>query len=347
MAIEFSVGMNEKPAVAAAKNLTKSLDGIDKTLDDLANSDFGGDIDRELDKVSKSADKTGKDIKRELSGGFKEAGDEARQSGREAAASFGGGFEDVGDFLQETAANAFGGFGPIGMAAGIAGAAGIGLVTAELVKQQEAIEAMKQRYSDMYQAAAEEGLNYIGVAQVIANTNDLMFNTDRANEWKSVQEDAIKIGIDANTLALARNGHEESLATVLQATADAQEKLKTSTEERGTTAIRLSIDEQNQLRQIQNEYLMIQDVQNQNQENLKNANAINAGLHEAERSQIQRTRDADQARYEALAANAQRGVTIPVTVDTGDAYRTIEQLRAAASRSVSFHVGASGVNQVQ
>jgi hypothetical protein len=249
--------------------------------------------------------------------------------------------------LQETAANAFGGFGPLGMAAGIAGAAGIGLVTAELVKQQEAIAAMKQRYSDMYQAAAEEGLNYISVAQVIANTNDLMFNTDRAGEWKSVQEDAIKIGIDANTLALARNGHEESLLTVIQATADAREKLKTTSEEAGITAIRMSVDEQNQLRQIQQEYLSIQEIQNQNQENLKNANEINAGLHEAERAQIQRTRDADQARYEAMAANARKGVSIPVRVETGDAYRTIEQLRANAARAINIRVGVSGVNQVQ
>jgi hypothetical protein len=36
-----------------------------------------------------------------------------------------------------------------------------------------------------------------------------------------------------------------------------------------------------------------------------------------------------------------------VRVETGDAYRTIEQLRANAARAINIRVGVSGVNQVQ
>jgi hypothetical protein len=317
VALSLDIAANTRQAQSQVKNLGEALDDIGGALDDVArDGDRAGDkLESTFREMGRDADDAGRKIKKGVGDGLKEAGQEAKSSGREAAASFSGEFDDVTDFVQETAANAFGGFGPIGAAAGLAAAAGIGLVSAELTKQQEQIDAMKQRYADMYQQAAEDGLNYISTAQIIAQTNDLMFNPDRANEWKSIQEDATKIGIDANTVALARNGHEESLNVVLSATAAARDTLKAKAEEAGYTAIRLSVDEQNELRGIQREYEGIKGVQDANQENLKNANSINAGLREAERAQIKRTQDADQARYEAMARNYANPIRAKVEVD--------------------------------
>jgi ElaB/YqjD/DUF883 family membrane-anchored ribosome-binding protein len=317
VALSLDIAANTRQAQSQVKDLGKELDKVGGVLDDVArDGDKAGDkLESTFRDMGRDANDAGKKIKKGVGDGLKEAGSEAKSSGREAAASFSGEFDDVTDFVQETAANAFGGFGPIGAAAGLAAAAGIGLAGAELTKQQEQIDAMKQRYSDMYAQAAEDGLNYISTAQIIAQTNDLMFNPDRANEWKSIQEDAKQIGLDANTVALARNGHEESLNVVLAATADARDALKAKNEEAGWNAIRLSLDEQNALRGIQSEYENIKGVQDANQENLKNANAINAGLREAERDQIKRTQDADQARYEAMARNYNNPIKAKVEVD--------------------------------
>jgi hypothetical protein len=292
MALTFRIKSDADPAIADVKKL----------------GDAAGDAGKDLDKMGDAGKRAGKDISK----GLAHVSDEAKQSGREAAASFSGEFSDVGDFLQETVAQGLGGLGPIGLAAGVAGAFGIGLVTAELQKQQEEANALKQRFSDMYSQAAEDGLKYISVAAIIANTNDLMFNPDRANEWKSIQEDAVTIGIDANTLALARNGHEESLATTLSAVAAAQEEVKTASEARGSTAIRLSVDERNELAGIKSDYEAIGQLHDENKDRLAAAQGISNGLHEEERAQIQRTRDASQANYEAAAAQYANALLLKV-----------------------------------
>jgi hypothetical protein len=282
MALTFKISGDASGAVRDVKQLGEAAE----------------DAGKDLDKMGEQGKKASKDISK----GLGEVKDEARQSGKEAAASFSGEFSDVGDFMQETVAQGLGGFGPLGLAAGLAGAAGIGLVTAELQKQQEETARLKERFSEMYSQAAEDGLRYVSVASIIANTNDLMFNPDRAGEWRDVQADALAIGIDANTVALARNGHEESLRVTLEATKAATDSLKTSAEEKGFTAIRLTVDEVNELERLRREYEGIGQLHEDNKNALSNAQAISNGLHEEERAQIQRTKDAAQARYEAAAA---------------------------------------------
>jgi hypothetical protein len=199
-------------------------------------------------------------------------------------------------------AQGLGGFGPIGLAAGLAGAAGIGLVTAELQRQQEEANKLKERFSEMYSQAAEDGLKYLSTASIISSTNDLLFNPERAQEWKDVQADAVKLGIDANTLALARNGHEESLLVTLEAVAQAQDDIA-GKQAGNTTAAAIGLaTEVGALQDIKSEYEGIGQLHDENKDRLSNAQSIANGLHEEERAQIQRTKDAAQARYEAAAA---------------------------------------------
>jgi uncharacterized membrane protein len=256
------------------------------------------DAGKDLDKMGDRGKKASKDI----GSGLREVSDEARQSGKEAAASFSDPFTDLPDFLQETVAQGLGGFGPIGLAAGLAGAAGIGLVTAELQRQQEEANKLKERFSEMYSQAAEDGLKYLSTASIISSTNDLLFNPERAQEWKDVQQDAIKLGIDANTLALARNGHEESLAVTLEAVSQAEDDIANKRAGNSTAAAIGLATEVGALQDIKSEYEGIGQLHDENKDRLSNAQSISNGLHEEERAQIQRTKDAAQARYEAAAA---------------------------------------------
>lgn len=341
MALKIDIAANTRQAQAQVKDLGESLEKVGGSLDEVARDGkaAGEKLERTFRDMGKDADEAGRDIKKGIGKGLKETADEAKQSGREAAASFSGEFSDVGDFLQETVAQGLGGFGPIGLAAGLAGAAGIGLVTAELQRQQQETDLLKQRFSDMYQQAAEDGLNYVSTAAIIANTNDLMFNPDRAREWADVQADAVKIGIDANTVALARNGHEESLNVTLAATAAARDALKAKAEDGGATAIRLATAEVQEYEKLRREYEGIGALHDSNKDSLKAAQEIANGLHEEERAQIQRTKDAAQARYEALAAQAANPIKLRVELQDDTATQMAGIVSRLQGRRVTVGVG--------
>ncbi len=103
---------------------------------------------------------------------------------------------------------------------GIAGALALGLpllnsITGEIQQQEKDAEALRDRLSEAYSEAAKAGRDYIDTAQLIAEAHDLMFNTDRAEEWKRVQEDAKLIGMDVTEVIEANFGVQEKQEQVL------------------------------------------------------------------------------------------------------------------------------------
>jgi hypothetical protein len=243
------------------------------------------------------------------------------------------------------AANAFAGFGPAGLAAGLVAAAGIGLVGEELNKQNEAAIALKGYFSDAYQTAVEEGRKYIDQATILKEAQDIIFNPDRANEYKSIQEDAVKIGLDANTLIMARAGDTTALNTVITATGTAYDEVKRKSEEAGSTAIRLSADERREIDQIKRDYEGIGQLHDDNAARAEAAQEVKDRLHHEERAQIERTASADQARYEAMAARARAGVTIPVKLESNAAWAELNKL--TSPKYVDMRVKPRGVAEWQ
>ena len=236
---EVGVGADTAPFEKSVVNgivdpLEEAADAFD-SLEKAANS---ADLDKEIDKAQRATDELDDELGhareslKKLGYAAREAGDEskrgmqraeegvedfkqeAQQSAKETAASFSGSFDDIAGMAQEVAANAFGGFGPAGVAAGLAAAAGLGLVFAEMEAQKEQAEQLKARLSGLYQGALESGRDYIDQAQFIAESNDLRFNPDRANEWKQLQEDANKLGLTENEIIKANSGDLEANALV-------------------------------------------------------------------------------------------------------------------------------------
>lgn len=155
--------------IRGTDDVTKALDDVADSLDDLArdtkqNADKAADsLEREFSDAMREVRKETKDTSRkmgdDLKHGTKEAGegfddlkDEARDSAKEAAASFSGEFDDVADYVQEVLAQALSGFGPIGAAAGLAAAAGIGFLVSSL---QDAAEKAEEAQEDVKGLAAE------------------------------------------------------------------------------------------------------------------------------------------------------------------------------------------------
>ena len=243
------------------KDAQKATEKLDKEVKSTADA-----IEREFRDAYRDLKRSSEDGTDAAVEGMDDLRQEAGQSARETAASFSGSFDDIGSMAQEVAANAFAGFGPAGAAAGVAAAAGLGLVFAEMEAQKEQAEQLKARLSGLYQGALESGRDYIDQAQFIAESNDLRFNPDRANEWKQLQEDANKLGLTENEIIKANSGDLEALAVVQARVRDLVKE--TYGDETNIDMLRLQTQE---LGGIEERWIAVNEVALENQENLRGA----------------------------------------------------------------------------
>lgn len=153
----------------AQKDLEKSFESVEDKSKRLG-KELDRDLTQALEEVGKEATTTGRKIGRELDDGFDKASrgadefkDEAKSTAREGAASFTGEFEDVGDIIQETLANALGGFGPLGAAAGMAMAAGVGIVISKLQEIADKAAEAKESAIDLAGAFRDAGADWSSV----------------------------------------------------------------------------------------------------------------------------------------------------------------------------------------
>lgn len=186
--VEKRLGDFEDAARTTARRVVDAFQDISKG----SRQHLRDDLDDDLDKAAHGLDE------------FK---DEAKSSGREAAASFGGGFEDIGSFIQETAANAFGGFGPLGAAAGIAAAAGIGIITKAFGDSKEKAEEARAAVSDWIQAYVD-GLGTIQEATIQANL--AKFAEDGGKKLRELGDAARDAGVNVADYQRAQAGDIEA-----------------------------------------------------------------------------------------------------------------------------------------
>lgn len=169
MAFKINLLGDARGFLSMTGDVEKALDDVADSLDDLArdtkqNADEAGrQLERgfsdAFDKVRREGKDTsrrmGDDLKhgaKEAGEGFNELGDEAKDSAKEAAASFSGEFTDVADYIQEVLAQALQGFGPIGAAAGIAAAAGVGILISQLEGATDKANELNAQISEVAEA---------------------------------------------------------------------------------------------------------------------------------------------------------------------------------------------------
>lgn len=336
--------------------IIKPLEEAEKALADLGKSRGPDQLDRDMKDAQKQterlADETkatarqiersyreaGRDIKKGVGDGLKDAKQEASQSGRESAASFSGEWTDVGDFLQETVANGLSGFGPLGLAAGIAAAAGIGVITETILGQQEAADELKARLSSAYQEAAEQGRNYLDTAQIIAEASDLMFNKDRADEWKQVQEDAKQLGLDTYDVIAANAGQTDKQREVQQAINALVKQAKEEYDE--TDSIVGNVGQS--VLGIENRWREVIDATEEEKAKARELQEIVAAAEEDRRNQVNQTADTAERRLTALQ-RAAKPVPIPFTFDAASvdaaARGALSRFQSRVSQGVRVPVG--------
>lgn len=149
-------------------------------------TELRSDIDRLNDTISngtrrstQTAGAANQRFSRESSEGFDEIRDSAKSNAIEVGASFTGGFDQAAGGLQGFLAEFLAGFGPAGVVAGIAAAAGIGLITAQVDEGTEAAETQKAAIQALGQEYIEAGKSgsksFDSVSQAIS---DMATSTD-------------------------------------------------------------------------------------------------------------------------------------------------------------------------
>lgn len=205
-----------------AAGLDKGTEDAEKAFEDLRKATV-----RVLDDVADRARTTGRDVgddvakgTRAAGDGFDELKDEAKQSARESAASFSGEFDDVADLIQEIAANAFAGFGPLGAAAGIAAAAGLGAITKAIQGAKDKAEEAQERFANMVETltsgdpdAVFEMLNE-NIKDIIVSNEDAIVSFEEFNE---IMDDLNGTGIRQEEVLLALAGDSGAIARVQKA----------------------------------------------------------------------------------------------------------------------------------
>jgi hypothetical protein len=205
--LSLDITANTREAVRGAKDIGDALGDVADSLDDLAKdgSKSTDKLERSFDDTRKetakvergfkdladtakresntAGDAIGRNVKRgtdDAQDGIKEIGNEAASTAKESAASFDGSAASIGDAFQEVAANAFSSFGPAGLIAGVAAAAGIGVVFAQMEKGKEETQEFKETVAELTAELIETGKTG-GPA--------LEFVVDKLKELATVSED--------------------------------------------------------------------------------------------------------------------------------------------------------------
>lgn len=173
--IEISFLSNVRDFLRGAERSEDALDKVADSLDDVAKdgdqatdrlargfkdiADDARDSTRDIDRVGDSlsdAARKGRAIDTDVRIGtdgageaVREWGDEARANISETFSSFRGEATDLVQVVQDTFGGVIGALGPVGMAAGIAGAAGLGLMMGALEEGKEEAQEMRERVGEL------------------------------------------------------------------------------------------------------------------------------------------------------------------------------------------------------
>lgn len=336
MAFKISLLPDFRAFTKGMSDVEKSFDDVADSLDDLAretkvNSDKAADaltrdFKQAFDKVERESEQAGKSIGRDFKRGTDKAGegldefkDEANQTAKEAAASFDGSAESIADIFQELGANAFAGFGPAGAAAGIAAAAGIGIVISQLQEAEEKAHEATERVASLVDELAEVDGDP-AMLDWATRLRDLLKEVTDPKQWFEFWQAADKTRYDAitesvkkynltqsetNDLMLAHAGNSDAAARSVdmlnRKIEEQKEVLAASTDQHGNydQSVKDNITSMERER----------DTLNARSDEMNKAKEANKQLTEAEQNRAEAQREA-KAAQERFNDSLKDGVSV-------------------------------------
>jgi hypothetical protein len=232
MALKIDIAANTRQAQSSITDLSKDLDKVADSLDDVAKdgADAGAKLERsfkDMVREAKEADKAVEKIGDGGKRGFGKAGDaaeefkgEALQNVSEVVSSFDGSMESIGEVVQGTLGGVSSNLGLLGAAA-VPIAASVGLITEAFVKAGEATDEARDSAYAYGLTVAETG----AYADAASRINDLTGSVEGLKEvqdiatvsgWK--QQDVLKAmatgdGLPALTKAYNEGANSTTIAT--------------------------------------------------------------------------------------------------------------------------------------
>jgi ABC-type transporter Mla subunit MlaD len=256
--IEIPIAIDASDVEKGAAKVADSFDDVEKALKDVSKtgektgkdlsddmSDAAKKIDRDLtkalDEVEQKAKSSGKGMGDGVKAGTDKAGEglsemkgEVASTAKEAGASFGS-IEDGADAMQEILANSLAGFGPLGAAAGVALAVGLGFAFTAMQDGAEKANAMKQAAVDLAGRIEEAGgrIENVDIGSIISDwgrevkeDNWLTFWADESStNFQDVAKKAEKVGVTAKDAIRGMKGSAEDSQGFLDATKEEYERL--------------------------------------------------------------------------------------------------------------------------
>lgn len=198
------------------KDVEDAFEDVGDTLDKIGKEgeDVGEDLERSFSDLAKETKKEARAMANDVGDSYKkmdrDAGKATEQMANDAASeaeqvasSFDGSAESIVDGFQGAAASMFSGFGPAGAAAGLAAAAGLGLISAELEKQKEQAAEVAEATDEMVAQMLEAGSTFVTEQ---AKLNMLEAFLGDAEQRKEAEDFANKIGVPIVDFASAMFG---------------------------------------------------------------------------------------------------------------------------------------------
>lgn len=224
-----------KEGATAGERLEDSMREAQRKTEDLKGEykQLGETIKRESRSAGKSIDTNINDGTKRAKEGLNEFKGEAASTAKESAASFDGSAESIVDAFQEVAANAFIGFGPAGLIAGLAAAAGIGLISQAIEAGGEDADRLKQKLAELTDELIEAGdQGGPSIDYMVSKLREMAAETeDGADSLKTLKKAAKDAGLEFDKIAEAYVGNSDALNKVIKANEDHAESLRKEADE--------------------------------------------------------------------------------------------------------------------
>lgn len=211
------LGTEGKSAGTKLERAMKDAEGETKDLG-REHSKLGDVIDRESKRGSESLKRNTKEATTAAKGDLEELKNEAKQNAAETFSSFDGSTESFVDGIQGTLGGIVSSLGPVGMAAGAAGALLIGGIKGALDTAGENTEAYREKVRDLGSEYIDTaGIGEVSVDHLADKMKELALeNKDAGDSLVGLRKDAAKTGHDFRDLAEAYAGNAEGLEDLVK-----------------------------------------------------------------------------------------------------------------------------------
>ncbi|GEA81410.1 hypothetical protein [Cellulomonas uda] len=223
--INLSFVANVREFLRGTKDVETSLEGVADALDDVAKE--GADAPEKIEKsftesfrkIRSDADTAGRSVGPEIEKGSKRAAegldeikDSARQNAIETAASFDGTRDSIADGFQGLGAEMFAGFGPAGVAAGVAAAAGLGILRSHMEQAREEAQETAEQIAEIAGELIDLGDLKLDDGNVIDNLREAASTAEDGKIALQTWADAAReAGVSFSDYARGMAGDSEAL----------------------------------------------------------------------------------------------------------------------------------------